>query len=133
MGYSRNFQTKASPCLALMGIAHVSEGRAKEMGIEVRSRAAGPNAVWVELEFETEAELKSFSHVSLEIREGKKLLVGYAALRERRSDSGTVVVSFMASRAYLDRITLRIVVGAARSMAGHDLRVKDFVDLRKAR
>jgi hypothetical protein len=86
------------PCSAMMGIARVSKARAKELGMELRLKANGTNEVWVELEFKTEGQFKSFSHVSLEIREGDKLLLGYAELREKRSSSGSVVVTFMANR-----------------------------------
>ena len=42
-----------------------SKERAKELGIDVRSKAAGPNAVRVELELKAEGELKNFSRVDL--------------------------------------------------------------------
>ena len=128
-----------SPCFALTEIMHVSKERAKALGMEIRSKASGTNAVWVELEFKTEGELKRFSpqnnsRVELEIREGEKLLVGYAALREKRSNSGSVVVSFMANRDYLDKITLVVVVGSGQLSGGaYELRVKDFVELEKVR
>ena len=51
----------SSPCFALMEIVHVSKERAKALGMEIRSKASGTNAVWVELEFKTEGELKSFT------------------------------------------------------------------------
>ena len=65
-----------SRCFALMTVQEVSKERAKELGMEIRSKAAGPNAVWVELEFKTEGELKRFSpennsRVELEIRDGE--------------------------------------------------------------
>jgi hypothetical protein len=118
---------------ALMGIDPVSKERAKEMGIEVRLMDSGPKDFWVELEFKPEGKLKDYSHVSLEIRDGDKLLVGYAALQEKRTDSGSVVVRFMADRAYLDKITLSIVAGFPTNMTGHELRVKDFVEPAKDR
>ena len=83
-------------CFALMGIKPVSKDDAKEMGIEVRVTDAGPKDAWVELEFKPEGSLKDFSHVSLEIRDGDKLLVGYAPLQDKRTDAGNVVVRFMA-------------------------------------
>ncbi len=120
-------------CFALMGIAQVSKEQAKEMGIEVRLTDSGPKDFWVELEFKPEGKLKDYSHVSLEIRDGDKLLVGYAALQEKRTDSGSVVVRFMADRAYLDKITLSIVAGFPTNMTGYELRVKDFVEPGKGR
>ena len=123
--------TWCSPCFAMMSIGNVSKEQAKELGMEIRSKPSGPDAVWVELEFKTEGKLNDFSHVSLEIGEGDKLLVGYAPLREKRSSSGSVVVGFMANRAYLDEITLRVVVGVPMNMVGYDVRLKEFVDLEK--
>jgi hypothetical protein len=121
--------TASTPSVALMSIGVVSRERAEEFGMVLRSTASGPKAVWVELEFKREGKLKDLLHVSLEIREGDELLVGYAALREKRSRSGAVVVSFMANRAYLDKITLTVVVGAPMNMTGYEVRVRDFVDL----
>ena len=121
----------SSQCFALRDLAEVSKKEAKEMGLEIRATAAGPDAVWLELEFKTEGRLKDFNHVELEIREGEKLLVAYAALSEKRSNSGSVLVRFMANRAYLDKITLTVVTGFPSADFGNELRVKDFVDLDK--
>ena len=121
----------SSQCFALRDLAEVSKKEAKEMGLEIRAAAAGPDAVWLELEFKTEGRLKDFNHVELEIREGEKLLVAYAALSEKRSNSGSVLVRFMANRAYLDKITLTVVTGFPSADFGNELRVKDFVDLDK--
>jgi hypothetical protein len=116
----------ASPCFAMMDIEIVTRERAKALGMEVRSNPAGPKAVRVELEFETKGELKSFSRVDLEIRDGEKWVS--ASLREERPTPGHVIVSFAADRANLDKITLRVVVQPApRDMTGYELRVKDFV------
>jgi hypothetical protein len=124
----------SSQCFAMMNIAFISKEQAKELGMEIRMKGNGPNEVWVELEFKTEGKFKDFSHVSLEIREGQKLLVGYAPLQEKRSSSGSVVVQFMANRAYLDKITLSVVVGAdPTNMTGYELRVKGFVEPEKVR
>jgi hypothetical protein len=123
----------AAPSLsfASMNIHQVSKERAKQLGMEIRLQGKGPNDVLVELEFRAEGELKDFEHVSLEIREGEKLLVGYAPLREMRSNSGSIVVRFLASGAYLDKITLRVVTGHPLNLTGHDLRVRDFLEPEK--
>jgi hypothetical protein len=121
-----------SPCFALWGIAHVSKERAKEMGMEVRSKAAGPNDVRVELEFKPEGELKNFSRVDLRISEGGKSLVT-APLQEDRSKPGRVVVSFSADRSRLDQINLWVMVPASLGGTAYQLRVKDFVELEKGR
>jgi hypothetical protein len=122
-----------SLCFAEMRIEHLSKERAKKLGMEIRLKGDGPNEVWVELEFKAEGELKDFIHVSLEITEGEKLLVGYAPLRDHPSNSGRVRVGFIANRAYLDKVTLRVVTGRLKDMKGHDLRVKDFVEPEKVR
>jgi hypothetical protein len=120
-----------SLCFAEMSIEHVSRERAKKLGMEIRLKGNGPNEVWVELEFKAVGELKDFDHVSLEIREGDKLMVGYAPLRVAPSTSERVLVGFMANRAFLEKVTLRVVTGHRMDMTGHDLHVKDFVDLKK--
>jgi len=120
----------ASPCFADRELAPVSKERAKQLGMEIRSQANGPQ-VWVELEFKPEGELKHFSHVELEITEGGKFLLGYAPLGEKRSSSGSVVVRFLADRAYLDKLALIVVMGDFED-GGYEVRVKDFVDLGKS-
>lgn len=122
--------TTATTSYAMMSIEIVSKERAQALGVEVRAKAAGPKQVWVELEFKAEGALKHFSHVSMEIRDGKELLVGYAPMEAHRTGSGTLVFRFMASRLYLDKITLSIVEGQPLNMIGHELRLKDFVDLK---
>jgi hypothetical protein len=117
--------TTPSVCFALMSIEHVSKERAKELGMEIRTKQAGPDGARIELEFETKGELKSFVRVDLEIREGEKSWLS-ATLREEQSKSGRVVVSFAADRVNLDKITLRVVVGAPMNLTGYDIRVKDF-------
>src|SRR3954447_21150823 len=92
----------ANPGFALREIATISRQDAKEMGLEVRTQGNGAQ-VWVELEFKAEGKLKDFRHVELEIHEGDKLLVGYAPLREQRSDSGRILTRFLADRAYLEK------------------------------
>src|SRR4051812_36194339 len=115
-----------------MSITQVSRERAKELGMEIRSNAAGPKAVRVELEFKTEGEFKNFERVDLRISLGERSLLS-AALREDRSKPGRVVVSFVTDRAELEKIVLWVVAGRAREMTGYELRVKDFVELEKVR
>jgi hypothetical protein len=121
----------ASPCFAEMTIEHVSKERAKELGMEIRSNPAGPDAVRVVLEFQATGELKNFSRVDMGITEGGKLLLA-SSLKEEKSKPGHVVVSFAADRANLKKITLRVVVSAPLGGAGYDLRMKDFVKPEKA-
>jgi hypothetical protein len=118
------------PCFALWLIAPVSKERAKELGMEVRSTAAGPNQVRVELEFKAEGLLKNFSRVDLRFGDGDNPPLT-APLQEDRSKPGRVVVSFNADRAYLDKINLWVMVPESDGGSIYHLRVKDFVGLQK--
>ena len=121
----------ASPCFALRGVRPVTPDMAREMGIVIRATAAGPDGVWLEMEFKPEDKLKAYSHVEMEIREGDKMLMAYATMGETRTSSGSVVVRFMANRGYLDKIILIAVTGFPSNFSNNELRVKDFVDLEK--
>ncbi len=118
-------------CLAMRSVGTLTKKEATEMGIEIRASAAGPEALWLQLEFKPEGKLKAYDHVELEIDDGGKLLVAYAALGEKRSSSGAVVVGFMASRAYVGKITLSIITGFPSNFSANQLRMKEFVDLSK--
>ena len=128
-------------CFALWSIAPVSKEGAKELGMEVRSTAAGPDQVRVELEFKTEGKLERFipggkfkdwSGVELRVGEGKNPLVT-APLREDRSKPkpGRVVFSFTADRAQLEKLKLRVFVAESDGGTIYELAVKDFVELKK--
>jgi hypothetical protein len=124
-----------SPCFALWDLEIVSRERAKELGMEVRSTAAGSSHVRVELEFKAEGVLKNFSHVDLRFGQGDNFVVA-APLREDRSKPGRVTVSFTADSAQLDKLTLRVMVPFRDGGAGgstHELRVKDFVEVKNDR
>jgi hypothetical protein len=129
------FIAASSQCFALREIAVVTKNEAKEMGIETRAHPAGPDAVWLELEFKPEGKLKEFTHVELKMAEGEKSFVFSAALRETQSSSGSIIVTFTASRAYFEKITLSVVLHSPREAGDHtyELRMKDFVDLEKVR
>jgi hypothetical protein len=114
-----------SPCYALWDVALVTLELAKEMGMEVRSMAAGPNHVTVELEFSTEGALKDFSRVDLRIDEGDNPLLT-ASLREDRSKPGRVVVGFTTDHAQLPKLNLRVMVPGGAGGTIYDLRVRDF-------
>ncbi|RYD33085.1 MAG: hypothetical protein EOP86_14200 [Verrucomicrobiaceae bacterium] len=113
---------------ALMSIGPLDKATAKQWGIELRVTESGPENAWVELTFAPEGKLEHFAHVSMEIHDGGRLLVGYTALKEYRKD-GKVVVRFMAGRGILDKITLRIVTGDPGNYSGNDLAVKDFLPI----
>jgi hypothetical protein len=124
-------------CLADWGIERVSSERAKALGLEFQSKTNSPTQVSVVLEIKTEGELKNFTRgqvgrVDLQIREGATCLVS-SVLKEDRSKPGRVVVSFEADRGFLDKITLRVWVAQGLGGDIYELRVRDFVELQKAR
>ncbi len=137
-----------SPCFALWQIAPVSKEGAKELGMEVRSTAAGPNHVTVELEFKTEGTFQEFSpegkykhgsRVELRIGEKDKLRIFEndnpltAALREERSKPGCVIVSFTADGGQLDNINLWVMVPEPDGGTAYVLPIKDFLEIKKDR
>src|SRR5258708_11792014 len=93
------FVVAASPCFALTFHVPVSKERAKELGMEVRTTADGPNHVSVQLEFKTEGKFEEFSpesklkdhcRVELRIGEGDNPRLT-ATLQADRSKPGRVV------------------------------------------
>lgn len=116
-------------CFALWEIAEVSKEKAKEMGMEVRSTAAGPNDVRVELEFKPEGPLETFSRVEMRIDAGQVT----ASLKEDRSKPGRVAVSFSANRSHLDKINLWVMAPGFHGGTIYEVRVKDFIELEKGR
>jgi hypothetical protein len=122
----------------------VSKEEAKDLGLEVRTTAAGPDHVSVVLEFKTEGNFKAFSpDGKFKDRSGVWLWIGQgensqltAALKEDRSKAGRVVVGFTADRAQLDQSNLRVMAPYTDGGLGgaeYRLRVKDFVELKKDR
>ena len=112
----------------MMSIDILSKDRAKELGMDVRTKGAGPDAVRVELEFEPKGELKGYYRVDLDVNGGGKLQL-FATLKEESSRPGHVLVSFAADREMLEKATLRVVMGSPGNLSGYELRVKDFVSL----
>jgi len=84
------------------------------------------------LEFKPEGGLADFKHVSMEVSDGDKFLLGWTPLKDERLDSGRVIVRVMGNRDFLEKVTLRIVTGTFGE-SGNDLRIKDFVDLKQLR
>lgn len=124
------FVAVPSLCSAFESIEIVTQERAKALGLEIRSNAAGPDAVLVELEFEIKGELKGYGRVALEMHaEGKLILT--STLKEGTSKSGHVVVSFVADRTKLGELTLKVVEMSGGTRVGHIIPVKEFVDLEK--
>ena len=118
-----------APCFALWGIAPVSKEQAKELGMEVRTKATVPNHVIVELEFKAEDKLKDFSRVDLRIGGGDNPPLT-AALREDRSKPGSVIVHFTAARDQLDKINLWVMVPRSRGGTIYTLHAADFVEIK---
>ena len=121
------------PCFADWGFAPMSRERAKELGIEVRSQAAGPKQVHIELEFKSEGELKNVSRLDLQFGEGDNPVLT-AQLHEDRSKPGRVAVIFTAGRAHLDKVTLQLWV--QESFLGgtiYELQMKEYVEPVKGR
>lgn len=118
---------------ALEEIEKVTKERAKTLGLEIRSKPAGPDAVRIELEFAIVGELKDYHRVALELHDGEKL-IATSTLKHEESRPGRVVVSFAVGRASLERVTLKVVTqGGTRTRTGHIIKVKEFVDLQKLR
>lgn len=117
-------------CFAFWEIAEVTKEEAKKMGLEVRWNPAGPDDVRVEMEFKVEGVLKDFDRVDLHLGDGGKSQVT-ASLKEDRSKEGRVVVSFSADRTQLDKIRLWIMIPGALGGAIYEVRVKEFVELKK--
>lgn len=116
--------------LALITIAPVTKERAEELGIELRARPGGPKHAWIELEFKPEGKLARFRHVSIEIAEGGQLGLGWTPLKDERTTHGSVIVRVMGSRAFLEKVTLRIVHGDFGG-SGEDVALRDFVNFEK--
>lgn len=121
-----------SLCFALWLIAPVSKELAKELGMQVRTTVAGPKHITFELEFKTEGQFKDFSSVDMRIGERGKSGVT-AALREDRSKPGLVMVRFTAYRDQMDNINLWVMVPGMDGGTIYELRVKDFLELKKDR
>ncbi len=140
--------TAILPCLGMMAFASpaatpakmieiviVTPSIAKDMGMELRAKASGPEVVRVELEFKTKDKLKEFVRVDLEIcdgdlEKGGKWLLS-TALKEDRPKPDQIGVSFATTRANLKQLTLRIIAGPPGNYTGYDLSVTKFVDVEK--
>ena len=124
----------SSPCRALWEIAPVTPEEAEDWGVEVRSQAAGPDRVRVELEFGTEdrlkeydGNLKEYSRVELRFGEGDVPPVS-APLREERTKEGNVVVHLVVDRSELDKVTLWIMIPGLGGGTVYEVGVSDFVE-----
>ena len=125
-----------SPCFAKVDDIQVTKEKAKELGLELRSKPKG-SLVEVEMEFKPEGHFKDFSHVKLEINDGEKTLFRQALLQGARADSGNLVFSMEVDSSLLDKVFLS-VCRMDNDLQGHDevqafeVRVKDFVEPEKS-
>jgi hypothetical protein len=118
---------------ALEDPVNVDNVLATKLGMIVRAKAAGPDAVAVELEFPTTGDLKGYTGTSVEIKSGKKLIF-FTTLRDVPSQPDHVIVSFYLDRARIPETTLKVTArGDALTRVGYILALKDFVDLDKVR
>jgi hypothetical protein len=116
-----------APCDALTEVEDVTKERAKALGLVMRVSVAGKNEVQVTLEFRTKGELAKFSHVELDIVDGKKRLVS-VTLEAKRPEVQRVVVSFSADRALLAKSTLSVVANMPDGRVLFRLPVMRFVE-----
>jgi hypothetical protein len=112
----------AAPCFGARSIGVVTKEEAKKMGIEIETRPSGADAVWIQLKFKR-AEVNSYSHVDLEVWDGK--LGVSSALKEWPSDPSEVVVNFRIARANLPKAML-VIVGGPGNSVGHQVLLKDY-------
>src|SRR5262245_11805972 len=114
-----------TPGFALASLAQVTKEKAKEMGFEFRAQPSGPEAVWVELEFDVKGLLKDYERVDLTFG-GRDASLVSSTLKEESSKPGRILVRFHADRAHLNQVTLRVVAGRGMRVV-YDIPVKDFV------
>ena len=122
------FVVAPSTCLAIWDVLTVTPEVAKEMGMEVRSKAGSKNQVSVELEFPLAGELGRFSEVTLQAGQSAT-----APLKEDRSKPGRVVVRFWVNRGLVEATSLTVSVPGMPGTTGgtnYEVRVKDFVILK---
>ncbi len=116
-----------SQSFAMISVRTVTKEQAEELGIIVRAKPGGPKHAWIELEFKPAGKLEKFQCVNLEYTDGDELRLGWTPLKDERTHDGNVIVRVMGSRAFLEKLTLRIVHGDLGGV-GDDVRIKDFVN-----
>lgn len=121
----------SSPCFALQENELVSQQRAKELGVTLRSHLNGESGVKVWIEFQPKGELEEFSRVELRIQAGKKCVVDAPLETSRSADK--VAAAFSSDPEFLKQSTVTIIVPAELGRVGYQFRVKDFVNLEKYR
>ena len=118
----------ATPSFALTMLAPVDKAKAKELGIEIRVTAAGPDSVRIEVEFQRVGELKNPGRVDLILNGPDGKTLGQSSMLEEKARPGRVLVGFATARSIVENTTVRIVVGEIDGRIAYDLKMKDFVD-----
>lgn len=124
----------SNPCFALKTTLAVNKEDAEKLGIELRAKAAGPDAVSLEIDFKAEGNLKDFTHMELKLEDGQQFVFS-GLLHGVRTDSGNVIVRFSTRRSYIESSTLSVVMRSPGEAGDHTLklRMSDFVNLEKLR
>ncbi|MGB0579595.1 MAG: hypothetical protein ACPGVU_07835 [Limisphaerales bacterium] len=110
------------------------------MGIEVRSNAAGPKHVQVQIEFTRKGRLQKFGtdkdgRIVLRLRDSNKSVAAgsrtllVAPLQFQQPKPGRVSVAIMARRDQVAHMSVMIHVMEGMSMMAFNLELKEFVDL----
>lgn len=121
------------PASALMEIEEITHARARELGLTLRTNAAGPADLRVWLEFKAAGELKGLERVELELADAAGHVLS-ASLKEDRPGADVVAVSFLVARDSLPQCTLMIVTSTSpRSRVGHRLKVHELLKPGKPR
>ena len=125
------FKTRHAAAELIIG--PVTAERAKQLGVVVHAKPSGPDMASIQLEFKAEVLKegglrKDGGSVSLEIRDGDKLLFGWSSLKINVYEDKVMTDYFMVDRKFMEKVTLRIVHGMDM---GDDVRLKDFVDVTK--
>lgn len=129
------------PCYAIWDIAVVGKDEAKALGIEVRTTASTGTHVGVEVEFKIEGEFDVFdpkhrylerSHVDLRLGHVDKPALT-VTMREDRSKPGFVAVRFSAEQVQVENLRVWIYVPGELGGSIYDVRIRDFVEVKKDR
>lgn len=126
------FLAGPSQCFALMELEDVTKERAKALGVTIRSKLVGTNAVYVWLEFKATGELKHFNHAQLAFTAGERSLS--TTLLPERPTPGSVVVFFSADPVTLRACKVTVAVHLdERTNVGYGFKMKDFIEPEKPR
>ena len=115
-------------CLAFISLEKVSVERARELRLTVKAHAAGSDLMRIDLEFVPQGNLEHYERVDLIIDGDVQV---QATLKESKSQPDRISVGFSAKRTQIDHLMLRVMTFTNGQRTGHDLQLKDFVDVSK--